>query len=264
MLYVSAAKGFRPGAPNEHGITTSLCAPGLALLDLTRIPDSYQPDSLWTYEIGSKNELDHGRALVNVAAFHTNWRSIQQEVTIPICAFPFTGNVGAARVDGGELTISVAPVAHATLSSSVSYVNSRITESGPGVPAQVGQQLLDTPRWSGNISVQYEVPIEDQSTLQARGTYEYHGSNLRQFTSVAPVTYSNGTSGEIPDATQVQLAYRVINLALQLQKGRMMYRVYVDNLTDTAPYLDFRRPAGFSAADTLRPRTIGLGARADY
>jgi iron complex outermembrane recepter protein len=44
----------------------------------------------------------------------------------------------------------------------------------------------------------------------------------------------------------------------------MTYRVYVDNLTDTAPYLDFRRPAGFSAADTLRPRTIGLGARARY
>jgi iron complex outermembrane recepter protein len=264
MLYVSAAKGFRPGAPNEHGITTSLCAPGLALLDLTRIPDSYRPDSLWTYEIGSKNELDHGRGLLNVAAFHTDWRSIQQEVTIPICAFPFAGNVGAARVDGAELTISVMPVAHATLSGAVSYVNSRITESGPGVPAQVGQQLLDTPRWSGNISVQYEVPIEDQSTLQARGTYEYHGANLRQFTSVAPVTYSNGTSGEIPDATQVQQAYRVINLALQLQRGRMTYRVYVDNLTDSAPYLDFRRPAGFSAADTLRPRTIGLGARADY
>ena len=264
MLYVSASKGFRPGGPNEHGITASLCTPDLALLGLTRIPDSYQPDSLWTYEIGSKNEFDHGRVLLNVAAFHTDWRSIQQEVTIPICAFPFTGNVGAARVDGGEITLSARPVAHATLSSSASYVNSRITESGPGVPAQVGQQLLDTPRWSGNISGQYEFPINDQSLLQARITYEYHGSNLRQFSSYAPVTYSNGTSGEIPDATQVQQAYRLINFGLQLRRGRMTYRVYVDNLTDSAPYLDFRRPAGFSAADTLRPRTIGFGARASY
>lgn len=264
MQYVSAAKGFRPGGPNEYGATGSLCAPGLAQLGLARIPDNYQPDSLWTYEIGSKNELDHGRAVLNVAAFHTDWRKIQQEVTLPTCAFPFTGNVGAARVDGGEITAGVAPLVHAALNGSVSYVNSRITESGPGVPAQVGQPLLDTPRWSGNVSAQYELPLDDRSTLQARGSYEYHGSNLRQFTSLAPVTYSNGTLGEIPDATQVQQAYRVINLAVQLKRGRMTYRVYVDNLTDTAPYLDFRRPAGFSAADTLRPRTIGLGARAHY
>jgi hypothetical protein len=40
--------------------------------------------------------------------------------------------------------------------------------------------------------------------------------------------------------------------------------LYIDNLTDAAPYLDFRRSPGFSAADTLRPRTIGVGVKTTF
>jgi outer membrane receptor protein involved in Fe transport len=44
----------------------------------------------------------------------------------------------------------------------------------------------------------------------------------------------------------------------------MQYRLYVDNLTDAAPYLDFRRASGVSSATTLRPRTIGISVKTTF
>ncbi|HLZ10038.1 MAG TPA: TonB-dependent receptor, partial [Chloroflexota bacterium] len=253
-----------PGGPNQYDTTSPLCGADLEHLGLNRIPASYQPDSLWSYELGSKNEFLEPHSLINVAAFHTDWRRIQQQVTLPTCAFPFTGNVGAARIDGVELSAQSQLASHVVLGGSVTYVNSRITQSGPGVPAQVGQPLLDTPRLSGHLRARYEMALSDRLRGSAEIMFEYHGANLRQFSPLAPVTYSNGVSGEIPDVTQVQRAYHVTNVGFEVHRNVMHYRVYVDNLLDAAPYLDFRRPAGFSAADTLRPRTLGFGVRADY
>jgi hypothetical protein len=109
--------------------------------------------------------------------------------------------------------------------------------------AHVEVRFLQTASWNGSV----------------RGEYQYHGTNLRQFESLAAVTYADGTLGQIPDATQAQAAYHVVNASVDLGSGFTHYRLYVDNLTDAAPYLDFRRAPGFSAATTLRPRTVGVG-----
>ena len=264
LLYASAGKGFRPGGPNLYDSTSPLCSADLERLGLTRLPQSYQSDGLWTYELGSKSLFSEGHAQVNAAAFYTNWTRIQQQVTLPTCAFPFTGNVGAALIKGAELSLEIRPLEKLTIAASLAYVDSRVTESATGVPAQVGQELLDTPRWSGSIGARYRVALGPSTTGALHLDFGYHGANLREFASVAPVTYANGVMGVIADATQVQQAYRVVNLGLEVQHNQISYRLYVDNLLDSAPYLDFRRPPGFSAADTLRPRTIGLSGRASY
>jgi hypothetical protein len=141
---------------------------------------------------------------------------------------------------------------------SVSFTRSRITQSLPGVSAQLGQELLDTPRWMANGYLQYRFLQAAGWTGSVRGEYQYHGANLRQFESLANVTNADGTSSQIPDATQMQAAYHVVNANVELSRGPTRCRLYVDNLSDAAPYLDFRRAPGFSAATTLRPRTIGV------
>ena len=98
-----------------------------------------------------------------------------------ICAFPFTGNVGAARVDGGELTISVAPVAHATVGGRRSLRQfPGLRSPDRGFPARWVNSCLT--RLDGRAISQSNMryPSKDRSTLQARGTFEYHGSNLRR------------------------------------------------------------------------------------
>ena len=257
LLYTSASKGFRPGGPNRFDINSPLCAPDLARLGLTRAPSDYDPDSLWTYELGSKNQFPGG--VLDAAVFYTDWKNIQQQVTLMSCAFPFTGNVGAATVKGAELSAQSDVIARTSVGGNVTYTRSRITQSAPGVSAQVGQELLDTPRWMANAHIELHFLQTAGWNGTARGEYQYHGANLRQFESLAAVTYADGTLGQIPDATQVQAAYHVVNASVDLASGPTHYRLYVDNLTDAAPYLDFRRAPGFSAATTLRPRTVGVG-----
>lgn len=257
LLYTSATRGFRPGGPNRFDINSPLCAPDLERLGLTRAPGDYDPDSLWTYELGSKNQFP--AVVLEAAVFYTDWKNIQQQVTLMSCAFPFTGNVGAATVKGVELSAQSQVIARTSVGGNVTYTRSRITQSAPGVSAQVGQELLDTPRWMANAHVQLRFLQTAGWNGSVRGEYQYHGSNLRQFEPLAAVSYADGTLGQIPDATQVQAAYHVVNASVDLGSGFTHYHLYVDNLMDAAPYLDFRRAPGFSAATTLRPRTVGFG-----
>jgi iron complex outermembrane receptor protein len=57
MVYATVAKGFREGGPNESvpaGLAT--CAAALHALGLTAAPASFNTDSVWSYEIGTKFE----------------------------------------------------------------------------------------------------------------------------------------------------------------------------------------------------------------
>ena len=258
LLYTSASKGFRPGGPNRFDTNSPLCEPDLKRLGLTRAPGDYEPDSLWTYELGSKNEFGRSRAVLDAAVFYTDWKRIQQQVTLMSCAFPFIGNVGAATVKGAELSAQSDIGTRATVGGGLTYTRSRVTQSAPGVSAQVGQELLDTPRWMANAHLEYRFLQSVGWTGSVHGEYQYHGANLRQFESLASVTYADGTLGQVPDATQMQAAYHVVNANLELATGPTHCRLYVNNLLDAAPYLDFRRAPGFSAATTLRPRTVGV------
>src|SRR6202165_1857177 len=108
LLYGSASKGFRQGGPNRFNTSSPLCGPDFARLGITRAPDSFQPDSLWTYELGSKNEIDQRRSVINAAIYYTDWKKIQQQVNLTSCGFQFVGNVGAATVKGAELSAEAA------------------------------------------------------------------------------------------------------------------------------------------------------------
>jgi iron complex outermembrane receptor protein len=264
LLYGSASKGFRQGGPNRFNTSSPLCGPDFARLGITRAPDSFQPDSLWTYELGSKNEIGQRRSVINAAIYYTDWKKIQQQVNLTSCGFQFVGNVGAATVKGAELSAESALGWGVSVGGTASYTATRITESAPGVSATVGQEVLDTPKWMGSLYGDYRFLNGGQWTGSFRAEYQYHGANLRQFESTQSVTYPNGSLGVIPDATQVQAAYHVVNTNFNFVNGPMQYRLYVDNLTNAAPYLDFRRASGVSSATTLRPRTIGISVKTTF
>ena len=264
LLYGSASKGFRQGGPNRFNTDSPLCAPDFARLGITRAPDSFQPDSLWTYELGSKNELGAQRTIVNGAVYYTDWKKIQQQVNLNSCGFQFVGNVGAATIKGAELSVDSAVGAGVTLGANVAYADTRITETAPGVSAQVGQEVLDTPKWSGSVYGDYRFLNRPNWTGNFRADVQYHGKNLRAFEEFQSVSFPGGTLGTIPEGTQVQAAYHVINANFNFVNGTMQYRLYLDNIANAEPYLDFSRASGTSDATTIRPRTVGVDVRANF
>ena len=264
LLYGSATKGFRQGGPNRFNTDSPLCEPDFQRLGITRAPASFEPDSLWTYELGSKNEVGPKHTLIDAAIYYTDWKKIQQQVNLNSCGFQFVGNVGAAEIKGAELSVESPIVAGLTLGGNVSYIDSRITESAPGVSATVGQQVLDTPKWSASAHGDYRFLNRADWSGTFRVDYQFHGSNLRAFESEQTISFPDGTFGAIPDATQIQAAYHVVNAGFNFTNNNMEYRLYLNNLTDAAPYLDFTRSSGVSSATTIRPRTIGFNVRTTF
>jgi outer membrane receptor protein involved in Fe transport len=264
MMYASAAKGFRPGGPNALGTNSPECGPSLQQLGIEHTPGSYQSDSLWTYEIGTKNEFAAARGYLNAAVFYTDWQKIQQAITLQSCAMQFVGNVGAAKVQGAELAAEFPVWRDLRLGAALAYTQTKVTRSAVGVSAQTGEELLNTPKSMDSVYADYRFRLQGDWSSGLRLQYEYHGANLRQFQPVQAITYPNGTTGEIPDATQVQAAYHVLNASADWTHARTRYRLFVDNLTAAAPYLNFRRTPGFSGATTLTPRTIGIGVNTTF
>jgi iron complex outermembrane receptor protein len=264
MLYTTAGKGFRQGGPNRFNTNSPLCAPDFERLGIDRVPASFNPDTLWTYEVGSKNQVLNGSATVNAAVFYTDWSKIQQQVGLPTCGFQFVGNVGAAEIKGAELAIEAAVTDSLTLGGTASYTDAEITESSPGVSAQVGQSVLDTPEWMGNVYGDYKFQLSATMDATLRAEYQYRGSSLRQFDTTMLVTYPDGSSADVGNMAQVQDSYDIVNANFTVFRGDWQYRLYINNLLDEAPYLDFSRAGGASSGTTLRPRTIGVGARVNF
>jgi outer membrane receptor protein involved in Fe transport len=269
MVYATVSKGFRAGGLN-NGVPGSVCGPDLARLGITAEPRRFQSDTLWNYELGSKNRFADGRVTLNAAAFHIDWSEIQQQIVLPTCAFSFTANVGKAVSNGGELELDALVAEHLTLGLATAYTDAKITDTLPGTGAIDGDRILTTPRWTVRVSAEYRRPLGNEATLFARADYEYRSSQWRNFDRficrVTPGAVADPTrpacpkAGELPveNVAHIQDGYDSTNVQLGVDFPRWSAQLFVNNLFNGAPVLDYRNLLNTSQNTTLRPRTIGV------
>jgi len=163
--------------------------------------------------LGSKNSFNTGRTVVNAAIFYTDWKDIQQQVNLPTCGFQFIGNVGAASIKGGELELKSIIVPGVTVGGVASYTKSEITSTAPGVSAQVGQPLLDTPNGRAACTSRLRCP-RCQAGVRICGPT----TTITDPTSATSILrpWSRWPRRDIahPDQTRLQHAYKVGNAAI--------------------------------------------------
>ena len=108
MLYATASKGYRPGGPNNPA-PQSVCGAEVAKLGLDASSlTKYKPDTLWNYELGSKNSWLDRSLQVNASVYYIDWSQVQQQIVLN-CGFNITANFGKAVSKGGELEINYRP-----------------------------------------------------------------------------------------------------------------------------------------------------------
>lgn len=129
MVYAIAAKGFRAGGVNT-AINPTLCTPGLAILGLTinDIPQTYDSDSVISYELGGKFRLLDGRLQVNVAAYQIDWTDIQVTVVPQGCGQGWAQNGGKAVSKGVDVEIQYRPIQPLMLSLTAGSGVAKYTE----------------------------------------------------------------------------------------------------------------------------------------
>jgi outer membrane receptor protein involved in Fe transport len=148
FFYATAAKGFRAGGA-QAPVPASSCGADLASLGLKASPDSYNSDSLWSYELGSKNNLLGGRLRLDSSVYYIDWSNIQQSVRLPECGLQYIANLGSATSVGGDTQVTVAWTDELSTGTSIGYnsttENNTILGGSGSVLAEKGQRIGGPP-----------------------------------------------------------------------------------------------------------------------
>ena len=253
MLYLSAAKGFRIGGTNSL-LPEDLCGGDLAKLGLTN-GQGFKSDSLWSYEVGSKNSFAGNRIRTRAALYQINWKNIQQSVYLP-CTFSVTANSGEARSKGAEFEMDMAVIDHLTLNLALGYEDMKITKATTESSTIVGQPLTGVPKWSGSITAQYSIPLGERNAF-VRGQWEFTGDR-KSFINVSPA-----------DGGRDLPSYNILNLRGGLTQGPWEAALFVNNVFDKRGVIGDLMPEGAELPDrprwfVARPRTIGLSIRREF
>ena len=159
MLYTSWSRGYRSGGYNGRGQTYfSSTTP-------------YNPETVDAYEVGLKSEfLDHKVAL-NLAAFYTDYKSIQQSSTVTLAGGvgneTIVTNAGGARIKGFEADITARPVNNLTIRGAFGYTDAQFRDFIVNQLAFGALRTFDfskvdliyAPKVTAAINADYEVPI---------------------------------------------------------------------------------------------------------
>jgi outer membrane receptor protein involved in Fe transport len=256
LFYATAAKGFRTGGANSA--VTNLCARDLAALGIPNAPPTYKSDSVWSYEVGTKNRFLDNKLRVEASAFLINWSDIQQEVKLGTCGFDFIANLGKVRSKGFDIQVTAEPIHGLSLSGSASYTHARFTENAFGGANNTGLLVskgdpLAIPAWHVTGSADYAFPV-NASGMEAylHGDYQYESS----YQSL-PSEPSASADPLIDHAEATHFA----TIRAGLRTGTIDASIFVRNLFNSSDELFLTRNnlnSDLVKAATLRPRTIGV------
>lgn len=193
LLYLTVATGHRPGGFNVLADSmAALVTPG----------SFYTPESLRSYELGSKNRFLNERLQINGAAFLYDYKDYQIAdiyAFVPALAAQFVN--ADARIYGAELEMQALLGAGTSLNVGVNYLHSRLTEGvvRPGSPFNEGDILSHSPEWSVRAGLQHVINLGDSGTLTPSVDYRYTAEQFVNSNNLDPANlqdaYSSGDVG---------------------------------------------------------------------
>jgi outer membrane receptor protein involved in Fe transport len=256
LLYTTAAKGFRPGGPNSpvplSGPAQCLTGPGnLQSLGLNAAPNQFNPDTVWSYEIGEKARALGNTFQINSDIYYESWNNVQQLVD-PSCGFSFTANAGSATVYGSEIEIAASLSPSWTVTENVGLTHATFDDTVLATNTVKGQKLLDVPNVTENTSVIYSTPVSAAYNFNVRGTYTYVGP-------MQDITY---VRNDLP-------GYSLVNARAGITSDRFSAFLFCDNVTNKVAILtnNVAQTVNIPSVNrwvTNQPRTIGVDFQLRY
>lgn len=252
LFYTAIAKGLRAGGnagqPVRCGNSSS--------------PSSFGPDSVWSFEVGAKNQLFDRRLHLDTSVFDILWKGIQERVE-DACGNAFTTNAGAARSSGFDFSADGAITERLRVALTVGYLDVRYTRTLSAADGSImigrgtvvgGVPSVPAP-WSGTVNAHYEWPLAATATAYLRAEEIAHSHNSGPFSELEP------TSPTYDPRLSADPANYLLNLQLGMTRAGFDARVFVNNATNARPLLQRYADAPGSTllyAYTFRPRTVGV------
>jgi len=255
-IYVSASKGFRAGGAQAYAPFCTL--PDLPVEAISQI----KSDTLWSFEAGMKLQLPDPNLLLTLAAYHIDWKNLQQQVALP-CGAYFDLNGNAAEVSGAEGELVGHPLGGLELRLGLGYERTSLSEPGALADAGVlpGTRISGIPTWTATAGAAYHRHLRGDLAAFVAADCSYTGDST---------SLLNGGNGAI--ATRP--SYSMVNLRFGLQRPDSELSLSVRNLTNVRPNLGDIGYLGYAQRDpgdgvipqvaTLQPLTVTLEYRKSF
>jgi iron complex outermembrane receptor protein len=114
LLYASANRGYKSGGFNGRANSASDVG-------------AFDPEFVWTYEVGAKLTWLDGRLVTNWSAFHSDYKDFQARVAEDISSFPVI-NAASLDINGIELEASALLDTGTIISAQVGYLDAEYDE----------------------------------------------------------------------------------------------------------------------------------------
>ncbi|MEP6885136.1 MAG: TonB-dependent receptor [Gammaproteobacteria bacterium] len=264
LFYASAAKGFRPG-----GINTTLpdnCFNGTGVSPQAAAAP-FSSDSLWQYEIGTKDSLLDRRMTVSAAIYYIKWKNIQQFIYLA-CGLGIDYNTGEVTGKGGDIEIQWRALDALTLGITASYTDASFDDNvvlGSSDRVVTAGDHLQASPWNLDLNGEYVWTAND---IKPYLRLDYQFATAQR--SLVP--YTDPENNPNADATLPGLPQtRVLNLRAGVRLNGVDVSLFANNaLNYHTPIFvsrDFNAPGyGLPNLDTnyfgrgYAPRTVGVTA----
>jgi len=259
-LYANASKGFRLGGANRPVPNTPIVADNLQKLGLPPgVPESFAPDNLWSYELGSKMDFLAHRVTLNVAAYLLKWKNMQQDITLSDAGFDYETNVGNATSYGAEAELKARVTPSLTLAAALGYTHATFDADNPafgkydvdgGYNIRKGDWVQGVPRGTASLGADYHWAVNESVNAFVRGNGQWTGK-------------SHGTVFR-GDPDYARAAYFTADASAGLNWEKWEVTAFVKNLNNNHTALQHPNVQNVSEIYYMRPRTIGVTANYEF
>lgn len=242
--YAKYSEGFRSGG--YDGSTASAMA--------AEIP--FDSEELKAVEVGIKSDWLESRVQANLALFFNDYTDIQ--LSSWDGTVTRTQNAGEAETSGGELEITVLPIASLRASLNIAYLDVDIQEFDMGsIIGDVAEnaEFNNAPPFSYNLGVDYSFGAFDFGQLDLHLNYNYSDG------AHAVAIKSNGDAPNSRTSDRHLLDARLALSQIELGSGmEAVVALWGKNLTDETYYDNVVDFGSFRTGTLGWPRTYGIEA----
>jgi outer membrane receptor protein involved in Fe transport len=233
LVYASATKGFRSGGFNSAA---------------TGGPLTYDPEKLWTYELGTKHEFLDRRLTFDAAAYYNDWKGVQSSFFPVGAAIGYITNGGKVNGEGVDASVTARPTDSLTFNATYGWNN--LTYKTASAEHAVGDPVDYAVRQSWSAFIDYRRPMFGSVKGFARLDYQHaaHSSIINRGARVNVAI----------DARDL------LNARVGVDLGKVEVAVFANNLTDVSTPI-IPGPYGVILQDVEpMPRMVGVNFKAKY
>lgn len=233
-LYANVAEGFRSGGFNAAG------------------QPPFSPESLWSYEVGTKLSALDGLLNVEIALFQSDYDDyVVYGLDLDISAFGLNSNAGKARIRGVDASVIFRPTADLELGFTSNYTDAEFTEINVASSSYVvGDPIDQVPAYQFSIWGDYSFSWPDGRPGFARLDYSHRDRSY----------FRNRQFG--PGYTSTSNIVSMLNGRLGWRHENWSTELYAINLLNERGFITANTVEAFAVRP--QPRTIGIHIGVDF